>query len=109
MKKQTNITHEPKIPLANYPMSHVCVEDVFLKACAECVKVTIHGHEHYLHRTTAFALYEQLQKYFQGLSPVEKAMMLQFGSELGPELLASETGYNCPPVTKKQDNDTACK
>ena len=80
-------THEPNVPLPNWPLSHVSVEDVFLQPCTECTKVTIHGNEHYLHRTTAFALYQQLQNYFRGLSAAEKEFMIACGSELGTELL----------------------
>lgn len=80
-------THEPLQPLPNYPESHVRLEDVFFEDCAECVKITIHGTEHYLHRTTAFALYEQLQQYFKNLSDDDKDMLIHYGSELGEELL----------------------
>ncbi len=81
------ITHEPKEPLSNYPYSHVKVEDVFDNDCLECVKVSVHRHQHYLHRTTAFSLYMQLQDYFKSLSDEEKELMISCGSELGEELL----------------------
>lgn len=79
-------THEPKTSLPDFPYSHVKVDDVFSWECAECVKVTIHGCEHFLHRTTAFSLYSQLQDYFRNLSDAEKAFLLFGGTELGSEL-----------------------
>lgn len=54
-------THEPDMPLPGWPSSHA--------ACAltdadqdECVVVTVHGVEHYLHATTARELQESLSK-----------------------------------------------
>lgn len=94
MENRSTTTHEPKTPLPNYPFSHVNLEDVFQDSCAECVKVTIHGHAHFLHRTTAFSLYEQLQTYFKNLSPAEKLILIQFGSQLGPELINTERNYD---------------
>ncbi len=82
-------THEPENPLPNYPHSHVKVDDVFMENCSECVKITIHGVEHFLHRTTAFALYDELQQYFKKLSRIEKNLLIQFGSDLGEELLSN--------------------
>lgn len=45
-------THEPAEPLPGWPASHVSAEltgdDEF-----ECVRVTIHGVEHYVHASTA--------------------------------------------------------
>ncbi len=81
-------THEPKTPLPDFPYSHAKVEDVFKDSCPECIKITIHGDEHFVHRTTAFALYEQLQQYFRNLSPAEKEIMIYYGSNLGAEILS---------------------
>lgn len=80
-------THEPQMPLANYPYSHVKVNDVFMDDCDECVCIMIHGQKHYLHRTTAYSLYEQLQEYFKNLSNMEKDLLIQFGTNLGNEIL----------------------
>lgn len=79
--KITIITHEPEHPLPGFPESHVKVDDVFAEDHAECVRITIHGAEHYLHRTTALALFEQLYGYFQNLSAAEKELLLQFDLE----------------------------
>lgn len=54
-------THEPVMPLPGWPGSHVSVEltdDEF----DECVLVTVHGVDHYLHATTA----RELQKALEG-------------------------------------------
>ena len=80
-------TYEPVNPLPDYPNSHVKVDDVFDEKCEECVRVTIHGYQHYLHRTTAFALYDQLQQYFKGLSEFQKNLLIMCGTNLGTELL----------------------
>jgi hypothetical protein len=52
-------THEPTMPLPGWPKSHVSVDltgdDEF-----ECVLVTIHGVEHYLHASTARELQKML-------------------------------------------------
>ena len=37
MQNSINETHEPDTPLANYPFSHVLVEDVFLADRNECL------------------------------------------------------------------------
>jgi len=54
-------THEPTEPLPGWPKSHVSSEltgdDQF-----ECVRVTIHGVEHYLHATTARELQLMLEE-----------------------------------------------
>ena len=84
-----NVTHEPQNALPGFPYSHVKVDDVFYENCAECVKLTIHGDEHYLHQTTAFALYKQLQNYFKELNEVQKMLLILNGSELGDELFES--------------------
>ena len=80
------VTHEPEIPFPDWPYSHVYIEDVFFSDYDECIKVTIHGVEHYLHRTTALSLYEQLQTYFKNLSPQDKQLLTIYGSKLGDEL-----------------------
>ncbi len=79
-------THEPQKPLADYPYSHVKVNDVFMDDCEECVCVVIHGCKHFLHRTTAYSLYEQLQEYFKSLSDTDKKLLVQFGTNLGNEI-----------------------
>ena len=52
-------TREPEEPLPGWPASHVAAEltgdDDF-----ECVRVTVHGVEHYLHATTARELQNAL-------------------------------------------------
>lgn len=85
--KSINVTHEPQIPLPNFPLSHVKVDDVFHTDNDECMKITIHGTEHYLHQTTAFSLYEQLQKYFKDLPVSDKQLKMQMGWRFGKELL----------------------
>ena len=79
-------THEPSLPMEGFPYSHVKVDDVFGEKCEECVRITIHGVPHYVHRTTAFSLYEQLQQYFKDLSPADKRLLIENGSALGSEL-----------------------
>ena len=53
-------THEPVMPLPDWPQSHVDAEltgdDDF-----ECVLVTIHGVKHYLHASTARELQLMLE------------------------------------------------
>lgn len=80
------VTHEPAKPLPGYPYSHVRLDDVFLDDCDECVKVTVHGCEHYLHRSALFCLYEQIQRYFKGVPGEEKMPMVMDGFLLGDEL-----------------------
>jgi hypothetical protein len=53
-------TREPEFPLPGWPESHVCVELTEPDWKSECVKVTIHGIEHYLHACTARELSNQL-------------------------------------------------
>ena len=79
-------THEPETALRGYPESHVLVEDQLMSESSECLSVSIHGHMHYLHRTTAFALYQQLQRYFRNLPDIEKLALIASGSNLGGEL-----------------------
>lgn len=80
------VTHEPEVALEGWPLSHVRVVDTLADDVPECLKVVIHGNEHYLHQTTAFALYQQLQAYFQNLSDAGKLFLILNGSELGPEI-----------------------
>lgn len=80
-------THEPEKPLEGFPYSHVKVDDVFFDSCDECVKVTIHGTQHYLHRTTAFSLYEQLRDYFKNLSDPDKLLLTLGGIKLDDNLI----------------------
>ncbi|WP_328320976.1 hypothetical protein [Streptomyces sp. NBC_00388] len=54
-------THEPTTPHPNWPESHVRV-GLTGDDAEECVKVTIHGAEHYLHATTARELHRMLEK-----------------------------------------------
>jgi hypothetical protein len=54
-------THEPCEPLPNWPESHVSVKLTDASAL-ECVKVTVHGVEHYLHATTARELEQMLTR-----------------------------------------------
>ena len=82
------VTHEPESPLEGWPESHVHVEDVFNTKSAECMCVCVHGCRHYLHQTTAFALYQQLQAYFQNLSDADKLFLTLNGSKLGPEIMS---------------------
>lgn len=69
-------THEPLNPLPNFPYSHVKVEDTFYEDVDECLSITIHENKHYLHRTTALSLYEQLQQYFRKLTEAEKNLLM---------------------------------
>lgn len=48
-------TYEPKVPLADWPHSHVAAR-VTPPEIYECIEVEIHGRKHYLHSTTAAAL-----------------------------------------------------
>lgn len=80
------VTHEPEVALEGWPLSHVRVVDTLSDDVPDCLKVVIHGNEHYLHHTTAFALYQQLQVYFQNLSDADKLLLMLNGSELGPEI-----------------------
>ena len=79
-------THEPLNPLPNWPDSHVDVQNVFFEECPECVKITIHNCEHYLHRTTTFELYKKIQTYLKNLSDADKKFLIAAGSDLGEEL-----------------------
>lgn len=54
-------THEPDLPLADWPRSHVDSE-LTGPDDDECVLVTIHGIRHFLHATTASALHTSLGK-----------------------------------------------
>lgn len=45
------ITHEPMLPLSNYPFSHVNANITELEQ-DECFCITIHGVKHYLHANT---------------------------------------------------------
>lgn len=53
------VTHEPEVALSGWPDSHARVwltgDDT-----AECIAIQIHGVTHYLHSTTAAALYKAL-------------------------------------------------
>lgn len=51
-------TREPVQPV-NWPDGHVAVELTDLSE-SECVKVTVHGVDHYLHATTARELQKKL-------------------------------------------------
>jgi len=51
-------THEPKLP-RNWPNGHVAV-DLTGHESEECIRVTVHGVEHYLHSTTARELSNML-------------------------------------------------
>lgn len=61
--------------------NRVCLEDVFLDDCDECVKITIHGVEHYLHQTTTLELYHQIKAYFKGLPQFKKYFLLACGND----------------------------
>lgn len=52
-------THEPDAPLSGWPRSHADSELTDPEA-DECVVVTVHGVQHYLHSTTAQALHASL-------------------------------------------------
>lgn len=52
-------THEPEEPLPGWPTSHATSQLTDMDQ-TECVKVTIHGVDHYVHATTARALWESL-------------------------------------------------
>lgn len=52
-------THEPRIP-QNWPVGHVFVQDATLTRHDECILVTIHGVQHYLHANTARQLSNML-------------------------------------------------
>ncbi|MGA5134994.1 hypothetical protein ACPCTO_34945 [Streptomyces olivoreticuli] len=52
-------THEPTVPLANWPQGHVGIE-LTGGDQEECVLVTIHGVKHYLHACTARELERHL-------------------------------------------------
>lgn len=51
-ERPMNETHEPESPLPGWPRSHVDSELTDWDT-DECVVVTIHGVQHYLHSTTA--------------------------------------------------------
>jgi hypothetical protein len=53
-----HVTHEPRIP-QNWPHGHVGVE-LTGDEHEECVKVHIHGYDHFLHTTTARELSHML-------------------------------------------------
>ena len=52
-------THEPAEPLPGWPRSHATTE-LTGDEQFECVRVTIHGVDHYLHATTARELHTML-------------------------------------------------
>ena len=52
------ITHEPEVP-NNWPHGHVSVRETG-DGEGECIVITIHGMQHYLHSTTAYELYKML-------------------------------------------------
>lgn len=89
MSNKAVVTHEPDSPRPNWPESHVNVTNVFYDSCSECVKITIHDCDHYLHNTTALALYTMLQEYFKDLPLFSKMLMMQNGCKMGEELLRS--------------------
>ncbi|MEU3690762.1 hypothetical protein [Streptomyces narbonensis] len=68
-------THEPPDPLPGWPESHVRAEltgdDEF-----ECVRVTIHGVDHYLHASTA----RELQKALGGRLDEYNALCFEHGA-----------------------------
>lgn len=53
-------THEPIVPLATWPQGHVDVA-ITDPEDDECIVITIHGVQHYLHSSTARALNDQLE------------------------------------------------
>ena len=55
---QERVTHEPRIP-QDWPHGHVGVE-LTGDEIDECIKVRIHGHDHYLHSSTARELSNML-------------------------------------------------
>jgi hypothetical protein len=52
-------THEPEVPIINWPNGHVAV-DLTGAVDDECIVVTVHGVKHYLHTTTARELQKML-------------------------------------------------
>jgi hypothetical protein len=54
-------THEPEEPM-NWPEGHVTSRFVDSTDVPECICVTVHGVEHYLHATTARELVRWLSK-----------------------------------------------
>ncbi|MFC9816091.1 hypothetical protein ACFVJM_28990 [Streptomyces virginiae] len=54
-------THEPEVPLPGWPRSHVDSE-LTGEDEDECVLVTVHGVQHYLHATTARELQTALDR-----------------------------------------------
>jgi len=65
-----HVTHEPLKPI-NWPFGHVNVVFTGIEE-DECLKITIHDSEHFLHATTARELHTMLGKKleeFNKLSP----------------------------------------
>ncbi|MFJ9027579.1 hypothetical protein ACIRQP_03485 [Streptomyces sp. NPDC102274] len=65
-------THEPGMPLPNWPSSHVSAQ-LTGDDQDECVKVTIHGVDHYLHATTAHELHTALGERLDQFNGVTRA------------------------------------
>ncbi len=58
VRETVTVTHEPEVP-RNWPDGHVAVA-LTGDDQGECIEVTIHGVQHYLHSTTAQELNRML-------------------------------------------------
>jgi hypothetical protein len=76
-------TCEPEYPLPDWPEGHVCVELTDDSFNHECLKLTVHGVEHYLHACTARELSNQL---LYRLEQHNRHLVRTLGDELGSQL-----------------------